>query len=97
MVDFLSVFVTPSCERWVELDLRRIKLEHAMLIVPHANGEPLLKRSSSHSHSFPAHNDSACCWSANGSYSALTSKASSKVNLLYDNTSFACSPNYVIL
>ena len=31
-----------------------------MPITPHANGEPLLKRSSSHSHSFPVRNDSAC-------------------------------------
>ena len=30
-----------------------------MPITPHANGEPVLKRSSSYSHSFPVYNDSA--------------------------------------
>ena len=32
----------------------------------HANGEPLLKWSSSYSHSFPVCSDSAVVWSANG-------------------------------
>ena len=32
-----------------------------MPITLHANGDHLLKRSSSHSHSFQVHNDSACC------------------------------------
>ena len=41
-------------------------LEHAMPITLHANGEPILKRSSSYSHSFPVCNDSAFVWSANG-------------------------------
>ena len=36
------------------------KLEHAKPIISHANGEPLLKQSSSNSHSFPVRNDSAC-------------------------------------
>ena len=53
------------------------KLEHTLPIIPHANGEPLLKRSSSYSHSFPVCNDSRVVWSANGDGSALTSKASS--------------------
>ena len=30
-------------------------------ITPHANGEPLQRRSSSYLHSFPVCNDSACC------------------------------------
>ena len=36
------------------------KLVHTMSITPHANGEPLLKQSSSYSHSLIC-NDSACC------------------------------------
>ena len=63
---------------------RRIQnnnLEHAMLIILHADGEPLVKRNSSYS----VCNDSACClvcqWRR---YSVLTSKASS--NLLNDDT-----------
>ena len=53
---------------------------------PTCTGEPLQKWNSSHSHSFPVHNDSAC-WFANGNCGALTYKvASSKVNLLNDYT-----------
>ena len=56
-----------------------------MPITPHANCKPLLKWSSSHSHSFPVRNDLLVVWSANGNGSALSSKASSKVNLLNDD------------
>ena len=38
-----------------------IELEHTKLINLHANGEPLMKWSLSHSHSFPVCKDSACC------------------------------------
>ena len=55
-----------------------------MPITPHANGEHLLKWSSSHSYSFLAHNNFV--WSANGKGSALTSKASSNINLLNNDT-----------
>ena len=56
-------------------------------ITLHANGKPLLKRSSSHSLLPQFCNDSLLVvWSANGDGSALTSKASSKVNLLNDDT-----------
>ena len=38
-----------------------VKLELAKYVTLHANGEPLLKRSSSHSHDFQFHNHSTCC------------------------------------
>ena len=66
-----------------------------MPITPHANGEPLLKRSSSYS--FPVCNDSVV-WSANGDAMVVllvTSKASS--NLLNDDTyQCVCAGNCVI-
>ena len=55
-----------------------------MPITPHANGEPLLKQSSSYSHSSQFATILLVVWSANGYSSALTSKATS--NLLSDNT-----------
>ena len=57
-------------------------LEHAIPITRHSNGEPLLKRSSSHS--LPT-TILLVVLSANGNGSAVTSKATSKVNLLNDD------------
>ena len=62
------------------------QLEHALPISTHANGKYLLKWTSSLSQSFHVCNYSACCLVCNGNGSALTSKASSKVNLLNDDT-----------
>ena len=62
------------------------KLDLTKIIFPHANGEPLLKWSSSHSLLTQFCNDSACLWSTNNNGNALTSKASSNVNLLHDDT-----------
>ena len=62
----------------------------------HAKGEPLLKWSSSRSHSSPVRNN-LIVWSANNNDSALTSKASSKVNLLNDdNYRWVCA-NVIVL
>ena len=63
-----------------------IQLEHTMPITLHANGEPFLKWSSSYSHSFQSTTILLVVWSANGDGSAITSRASSKVNLLNDAT-----------
>ena len=59
------------------------KLDLTKAITPHANSDSLLKRSSSHSHSVTI---LLVVWSTNGDGSAPTSKASSKVNLLNDDT-----------
>ena len=65
-----------------------LQLELTKHITPHANDEPLLQRSSSHSYSSPVL--LLVVWTANGDGSAITSKlaskASSKVNLLNNNT-----------
>ena len=64
-----------------------MELELAKHITLHANGKPLLKWSSSHSHYSPSSiMFLLVVWSVNGDGSALTSKANSKVNLLNDDT-----------
>ena len=55
-------------------------------ITQHANGKPLLKRSFSFNFFPTSATILLVVWSANSDGSALTSKASSKVNLLSDNT-----------
>ena len=61
-----------------------VKLELTKHITPHANHKPLLKQSSSHSHSSNNAMILLVVWSANSdSYSA---QASFKVNLLSDDT-----------
>ena len=71
-----------------------IKLEHAMPITPHANGEPLLQQSSLILLSQFA-TILLVVWSANGDGSALTFKAGS--NLLNDDTCrCVCAGNCVI-
>ena len=73
--------------------LTSFSLVFSSLLARITNGEPLLKRSSSYSHSFPVCNDSGCCWSANGYSRALTYKASS--NLLNANTyRYVCMGNH---
>ena len=46
----LCQYYTSDVEKPIVCPLTK---EHAMPITPHNNGEPLLKRSSSYSHSFP--------------------------------------------
>ena len=58
------------------------KLELTKHVTPHANGERLLKWSSSHSHSSQSATILLVVWFANGNDSAFTSK----VNTLNDDT-----------
>ena len=63
------------------------KLELTENITLHSNGETLLKQSSSHSNSSPVlQTILLVVLSANGDGSVLTSMASSKINLLSDDT-----------
>ena len=80
----------------IDLTLFIIRLEHVMPITPHANGEPLLKRSSSYSH-FPLVCNDSACWSANNNGSALTYLLNDDTYLLNDDTyRFICADNCVI-
>ena len=46
---------------WIEHDSTMSPTRACNALTPQANGKPLLKQNSSHSHSFPVRNDSASC------------------------------------
>ena len=81
-----------------ELNLN-CKLEHAKPITLHANGEPLLKSGGPQHILYQSAMILLVVWSAKGNGSPLTSKASSKVNLLNDDNRpmSLCDCNCVIL
>ena len=80
-----NVVLTYAYKKWILKHLSYINVDnmnrmhtelHRTCQCLHANGEPFLKLSSSHSHSFPV---VLIVWSANDNGRVLTSKASSNV------------------